>query len=77
MDAETDAAIQNVMRNEFESATCITVAHRINTIMDSDKILVLKDGRAEEFDAPQELLKDETSVFSEIVRHAQADEEES
>jgi ABC-type multidrug transport system fused ATPase/permease subunit len=40
--------------------------------MDSDKILVMKDGLAAEFGPPQELLKDESSVFSEIVRHSQS-----
>ena len=47
--------------------------------MDSDKILVMKDGLVEEFAPPQELLQDEKSTFAEIVRHAQnsgsADEE--
>jgi ABC-type multidrug transport system fused ATPase/permease subunit len=44
--------------------------------MDCDKILVMKDGIAAEFDAPQELLKDENSLFSDIVRHAEAEENE-
>ena len=48
VDAETDAAIQKVMRVEFATATVITVAHRLNTIMDSDYILVMSDGRAAE-----------------------------
>lgn len=44
VDAETDAAIQKVMRAEFASATTITVAHRLNTIMDSDFVLVMDAG---------------------------------
>ena len=56
VDSETDARIQKVLRTEFSDATCITVAHRINTIMDSDYILVMDDGRAAEFDSPSRLL---------------------
>lgn len=56
VDADTDARIQSVMRKEFAAATCITIAHRINTILDSDYILVMDDGRAAEFDRPKALL---------------------
>ena len=56
VDADTDARIQKVMRSEFADATCITVAHRINTIMDSDFILVMDNGQAAEFDTPKKLL---------------------
>merc|ERR1711939_493759 len=73
VDIETDREMQRTLREAFQGCTVLMIAHRINTIMDSDKILVLKDGRAEEFASPQELLEDETSIFSEIVRHAQAD----
>jgi len=76
VDIETDLIIQRTLREAFKGCTVLTIAHRINTIMDSDKILVLKDGCAEEFAPPQELLNDKTSIFSEIVRHAQSEEEE-
>jgi len=56
VDADTDARIQRVMRTEFKRATCITVAHRINTIMDSTHILVMDNGRVSEFDSPSTLL---------------------
>ena len=52
--------------------TIITIAHRVNTIMDSDKILVMKDGLIAEFASPQDLLADSSSVFSDIVRHAES-----
>jgi len=72
VDAETDANIQKVMRNEFASATCITVAHRINTILDCDKILVMSDGKAAEFDTPKALL-DKGGMFRELVKAASRD----
>jgi ABC-type multidrug transport system fused ATPase/permease subunit len=72
VDAETDAAIQRVMHTEFAGATCLTIAHRLNTIMDSDYILVMDDGRAAEFDKPDSLLK-RGSMFRELVKAASQD----
>ena len=70
VDAETDAAIQKVMREEFSAATVLTVAHRINTIMDSSYILVMSDGRASEFDTPKKLLE-QGGLFRDLVQAAQ------
>lgn len=67
VDAETDARIQKVMRSEFANATTITVAHRINTIMDSTHVLTMNDGQAVEFDTPENLLK-KGGLFKELVR---------
>ena len=67
VDAETDARIQRVFRSEFSRATCITVAHRLNTIMDSDFVLVMDDGRAAEFDKPSLLLSKEDGIFKSLV----------
>lgn len=69
VDAETDAMIQQVMRLEFANATVITVAHRINTIMDSDYILGMADGMAAEFDKPDRLLK-KGGLFRDLVMAA-------
>jgi len=63
----SDAAIQKTVRTEFANATCLTVAHRLNTILDSDRVLVMSDGVAAEFDTPQNLLTDESSVFYSLV----------
>jgi ABC-type multidrug transport system fused ATPase/permease subunit len=76
VDFETDREIQKTLREAFKDCTVVTIAHRINTIMDSDKILVMSDGVAAEFDSPENLLKDESSLFSDIVRHADAEETE-
>lgn len=75
VDFETDRAIQRTLRESFPGVTVITIAHRVNTIMDSDKILVMKDGLVGEFGPPKELLANESSTFSDIVRHAEAGNE--
>lgn len=53
--AETNFMIQKVLRNEMNTATCITVAHRINTVMDSDYTVVMDNGQAIEYDTPTNL----------------------
>jgi ABC-type multidrug transport system fused ATPase/permease subunit len=74
VDYETDQEIQRTIREAFKDSTVLTIAHRVDTIMDSDKILVMSDGLAAEFAPPQELLADEKSLFSDIVRHSQKKE---
>merc|ERR1719401_1571712 len=67
MDVATDALIQKAVRVAFVGATVLTIAHRLNTIMDYDKILVLEQGRVLEYDAPSALLADEGSSFSQLA----------
>jgi ABC-type multidrug transport system fused ATPase/permease subunit len=69
VDADSDSRIQRVIRHEFAHSTCITIAHRLNTIMDSDYILVMDDGKAAEFDTPQNLLR-KGGMFRDLVRAA-------
>ena len=70
VDFETDKLVQTTIREAFKGCTMLTIAHRVNTIMDSDKILVMDDGICAEFDSPEVLLQDKESIFSEIVSHA-------
>lgn len=63
VDVRTDKIIQETIRTEFKDRTILTVAHRLETIMDSDKIMVLDKGELKEFGAPQELLKNEQGIF--------------
>ena len=70
MDLETDSVIQKTIRDSFVDVTILTIAHRINTIVDYDKVLVLDRGRIVEFQSPAELLKDETSVFYALAKDA-------
>ncbi|CAN6270976.1 unnamed protein product [Urochloa humidicola] len=56
VDSQTDAAIQRIIREEFAECTVISIAHRIPTVMDSDRVLVLDSGLVAEFDAPSKLM---------------------
>eukprot|EP01116_Phalansterium_solitarium_P010898 TRINITY_DN263_c0_g2_i2.p1 TRINITY_DN263_c0_g2~~TRINITY_DN263_c0_g2_i2.p1 ORF type:complete len:1470 (+),score=645.31 TRINITY_DN263_c0_g2_i2:96-4505(+) len=76
VDFETDALIQKTIREQFASTTVLTIAHRLNTIMDYDRILVLDRGLVGELDAPQTLLKDPNSMFSKLVNKSGTAKEE-
>ncbi|KAJ3568574.1 hypothetical protein NP233_g5623 [Leucocoprinus birnbaumii] len=67
IDYEADTAIQNFLRNELRDVTILTVAHRLRTVMDFDKIMVLKEGQIVEFDRPKTLLQKEQGYFREMV----------
>ncbi|XP_045882134.1 ATP-binding cassette sub-family C member 2 [Meles meles] len=57
VDLETDRLIQTTIQKEFSHCTTITIAHRLHTIMDSNKIMVLDNGKIVEYSSPQELLR--------------------
>lgn len=70
MDVETDALLQATLRsNMFRDRTIITIAHRINTILDSDRIIVLDHGSIAEFDRPSVLVR-QKGLFYELVKEA-------
>ncbi|RHY38103.1 hypothetical protein DYB38_010877, partial [Aphanomyces astaci] len=69
IDANTDRLIQESIRDSFKDCTCLTIAHRINTILDSDRILVMDKGSAAEFDTPNQLLKNPNGIFTNLVEH--------
>ena len=66
IDMKTEEKIQKALQLVLNNSTVITVAHRIKTIIDYDKILVLNNGKIEEFDTPKNLLKNEKSLFFEL-----------
>lgn len=63
----TSSLIQNTIRNKFDSCTVLTIAHRLNTVMDCDKVLVMDEGTMVEFDHPYNLLKNNVGFFYEMV----------
>ncbi|XP_055643285.1 multidrug resistance-associated protein 1 isoform X8 [Toxorhynchites rutilus septentrionalis] len=70
VDLETDDLIQKTIRTEFNDCTVLTIAHRLNTIMDSDKVIVLDKGQIQEYDAPEELLQNKSSAFYSMAKDA-------
>ncbi|KAL5574201.1 hypothetical protein UlMin_023798 [Ulmus minor] len=68
VDSATDGMIQKIISEEFKDRTVVTIAHRIHTVVDSDLVLVLSDGRIAEYDTPSRLLKREDSFFSKLVK---------
>ena len=70
VDVETDAMLQTTLRSAmFKHRTIVTIAHRINTILDSDRIVVLDRGAVAEFDSPAALVR-QRGLFYELVREA-------
>uniref|UniRef100_A0A8C0F710 Canalicular multispecific organic anion transporter 1 n=1 Tax=Bubo bubo TaxID=30461 RepID=A0A8C0F710_BUBBB len=69
VDLETDNLIQTTIRSEFADCTVLTIAHRLHTIMDSNRVMVLQAGRIVEYDSPEELLKKQ-GVFSVMAKDA-------
>ncbi|ELU01685.1 hypothetical protein CAPTEDRAFT_228216 [Capitella teleta] len=70
----TDALIQETIRKKFRLCTVLTVAHRLHTIVDSDRVMVLDSGEILEFDAPATLLSDTTSNFYQMAAETGPDE---
>ncbi|KAL5577346.1 hypothetical protein UlMin_019045 [Ulmus minor] len=68
VDVRTDALIQKTIRAEFKSCTMLIIAHRLNTIIDCDRIILLDSGRVLEYDSPEELLSRDDSAFSKMVQ---------
>ncbi|XP_050504204.1 ATP-binding cassette subfamily C member 4 [Diabrotica virgifera virgifera] len=68
VDPQTDGLIQKTIRERFQDCTVLTIAHRLNTIMDSDRVLVMDAGQAMEFDHPYQLLQNPEGYFSKMVQ---------
>ena len=68
--------MQRLIRRKFANHTIIAVAHRLETIMDFDKVAVMDSGRLIEFDSPYTLLEAPESAFSRLYNAAMAEEDE-
>ncbi|KAG2235533.1 hypothetical protein INT48_003096 [Thamnidium elegans] len=70
VDFETDKAIQKTITQEFEECTILCIAHRLNTVIEYDRILVLDHGEVIEFESPLILLRDKDSAFYKMCRNS-------
>ncbi|EGT36872.1 hypothetical protein CAEBREN_28213 [Caenorhabditis brenneri] len=70
IDMETDELVQKTIREQCDKCTVLTIAHRLNTVMDSDRIMVLDKGIVVEFDTPKNLLADQNGMFYSMARDA-------
>ena len=70
VDMETDNLIQDTIRSEFNECTIITIAHRINTIIDYNRIMILDQGHLIEFDSPQNLMEQRESAFYSMAKES-------
>ncbi|KYM96883.1 PREDICTED: multidrug resistance-associated protein 7 [Cyphomyrmex costatus] len=75
VDQETDKFIQSTIKSSFQSATVITIAHRIRTIMHCDRVLVMGDGEVLEFDEPNLLIQNADSYFYQLANQEFSDQE--
>ena len=69
VDPQTDQLIQSTIREKFRECTVLTIAHRLDTIIDSDRIMVLSEGRIVDFEAPHLLLQRGSGVFYDMVQN--------
>ncbi|XP_016439140.2 ABC transporter C family member 10-like [Nicotiana tabacum] len=68
IDNATDMILQKTIRTEFSNSTVITVAHRIPTVMDCTMVMAISDGKLVEYDEPMKLMKQEGSLFGQLVK---------
>ena len=70
VDLETDDLIQATIREEFSACTVLTIAHRIKTILDNDRVMLLDQGSILEFDKPATLLDNTNTSFYKMANDA-------
>lgn len=63
LDQKTESTVDELIQTEFKEWTVLVVAHRLQTVVDFDKVVVLQEGRIVELGSPRDLLKKEDSIF--------------
>ena len=76
IDVVTEQAVQRLITEEFKGATVLTIAHRLNTIISSDRVLMLSKGSVLEYDTPKKLLADPNSAFAKLAEDKKRKEAE-
>ncbi|NXR19167.1 MRP7 protein, partial [Cinclus mexicanus] len=71
VDEKTDQLLQQTIRQRFADKTVLTIAHRLNTILDSDRVLVMQAGRVAELDSPASLSQKDGSLFQRLLHSRQ------
>jgi ABC-type multidrug transport system fused ATPase/permease subunit len=72
VDAATDALIQRTIRTAFAGSTVLTIAHRLGTVLDADRVMVIDTGKLVEFDAPAVLARKHQGAFAALLRESKA-----
>ena len=70
IDQSTDELIQKTIRDQFRDCTVLTIAHRLNTVLDSSRIMVIDHGQIVEFESPKVLLEDKNTIFYQMANDA-------
>jgi ATP-binding cassette subfamily C (CFTR/MRP) protein 1 len=76
IDIVTEQKIQKIIEKAFKESTVFTIAHRINTIINSDRVLVMHEGAKAEYDSPQVLCKDPQSKLSQLINEIKKENKE-
>ena len=67
-DLETDLLIQSTIKDKFKECTVLTIAHRLNTVLDYNSIVVLENGMIAERDSPNNLMKNKETIFYNLAK---------
>jgi ABC-type multidrug transport system fused ATPase/permease subunit len=76
IDIKTEESIQKLMNEHFKNSTVFTIAHRINTIINSNMVVVMDKGKCIEYGNPQKLSKDSKSEFYQLIQEIEKKKEE-